>query len=207
MSMSGQCLYEDENLENIVTIEDDFTNEDEEDDVDGDAGDEKIKPLWAAIEQTTLADNIDDEVQTIPLAAARFADPALFVIIIGDEKLQITAGGGTASLTVNRGYHGTDPASHTQGDPVRLCYNAANVQVSCRDNEGSDESGMVDYCLDDGLGDPDGDYSAILELGSIAYDEKVALHRRLTVEAETDPISKQDLIHDVEAKLNEYSAS
>jgi Family of unknown function (DUF5309) len=75
---------------------------------------------------STLASNINNSVTTVPLATGTGAKLTAFdsnneissIIQIDNELIRITAGSGTDSLTVTRGYGGTTPASHTAGATV-----------------------------------------------------------------------------------------
>ncbi len=76
----------------------------------GTDGQAKDRELFLANEQTTLAADITSTQTFITLAAARFADGD--TIVIDNEQMIVTAGGGTTSLTVQRGQNGTPKASH-----------------------------------------------------------------------------------------------
>ncbi|KKM72427.1 hypothetical protein LCGC14_1420630 [marine sediment metagenome] len=198
-------LYEDAALANIVTLENIFTNPDDEADLDGDAGETAQKALFAAMEQTTLSADINNSVTTIPLNAARFADTGLNVIIIGTEKMFITAGHGTTSLTVTRPYQGTSAASHSEDDAVILCYDAAaDASVTCTDNAGTDESSWVTYCADSG-GNPDENWQSSYAIGALDYNSSaLKFWRRVVVPASSDPQLKIDLLHSVSATITEH---
>lgn len=187
----------------MVTLENSFTNPDDESDLDGDAGETSTKSLWIAMEQTTLDGGINSSVTTITLAEARFSDTALPVIVIGTEKMLITAGFGTTSLTVVRDWDGTTAASHLDGDQVISAYDAqSDASITAEDNYDTDETAWQDYCGDSG-GSPDGSYADPYALGAIAYDASLRIHRRLVVPASTDPQSKSDLLHTISATLSE----
>ncbi len=208
MSAQGQpCVYEDESLTQLVTVEDDFGNPDDESEIDGDAGDTKYKYLWIAPERGFLAADIDDTVQVLTLQAARFANPALNVVVIGAEKILVGAGFGTTNLSgLTRGYDGTSRASHTADDPVILCYDITAAKIVARDKKDTDEAGWMTYCLAPG-GVPDNIYNSHpteLALGNIAYNGKVQVRRRLIVPAGTSPRAKTDLLHDTNGKLTEH---
>jgi len=200
--MSVLRLYEDSDLTLLVSKDGDFTNPDDEDSLDGTNGDTAQKALWAAVEQTTLSSDIDDSTQTIPLAAARFADTDYSVIIVGGEKMLITSGHGTNSLTVTRGYNGTTPASHSSGDPVRLAYDCSLISIDCVDNEGTDESDWVTYCDDDG-GSPEGTWEAPHSMANLNYDQSQKIWRRVVVPASTPAAYKRDIVHRLSATINE----
>jgi hypothetical protein len=202
-------LYEDSDLTELVTVESSFTNPDDETGIDGDAGATKNKLLYVAMERGFLAADINDsdDPVTITLAAARFSDTALNTILIGSEKLQITAGWGTTSLTATRGWDGTTKAAHTTGDAVILCYDIETATIVCSDNSGTDQADWISYCLAP-AGTPDGDYNthpAVLNLGDIDYDSYVCINRRLIVPASSAPVIKADLLHDTTGLLTEHS--
>ncbi|MEA1996155.1 MAG: hypothetical protein U9N45_00885, partial [Gemmatimonadota bacterium] len=88
--MSVLRLYEDAALTQIVSKDGDFANPDDESSLDGTNGETAQGALWAAVEQTTLAADIDDSTTTVTLTAARFADTDYPVIMIGTEKMLIT---------------------------------------------------------------------------------------------------------------------
>lgn len=201
--MSVFRLYEDAALTQMVTKDGDFGNPDDEGSkINGTTGETRQKALYAAAEQTTLSDDIDDSVQTIPLAAARFADTNYSVIIIGSEKMLITAGRGTDSLTVTRGYKGTTPASHSSADPVYAAYDFTACSIDCADNEGTDESDWVTYCDDDG-GSPDGSWEAPHSLSSLNYNQNQKIWRRVVVPPSTPAAYKRDLVHNLKATIDE----
>ncbi len=203
--MSVLRLYKDDTLESMVSVEGEFSNPDQEAGLDGTNGETATVALWVAVEQTTLAADIDDTTQAITLAAARFADTDYPVIVVGSEKMLITAGFGTASITVSRGYNNTSAAAHTSGDPVRVAYDCSAVTIDCQDNDGSDESGWVTYCDDNGSGSPDGVWEAPHSLGSVAITASAAIHRRVVVPASTPAAYKLDLVHRLAATINEIS--
>ncbi len=203
--MSVLRLYKNGTLESMVSVEGEFSNPDEETGLDGTNGETATGALWVALEQTTLAADIDNAVQSITLAAPRFADTDYPVIVVGSEKMLITAGFGTASLTVSRGHNNTSPAAHTSGDAVRAAYDCSVVTIDCQDNDGSDESGWVTYCDDNGSGSPTGIWEAPHSLGSILVSASVAIHRRVVVPAGTSAAYKLDLVHRLAATINEIS--
>lgn len=201
--MSVLRLYKDQNLGQMVSAEGDFSNPDEEMSLDGGAGQTADRELWLAVEQTALgADIADTETTQVSLVAPRFADTAYPVVIIGSEKMLITAGHGSDSLTVLRGHNGTPKAPHSAGDPVRLAYDASGIGIECRDTLGSDESGWVGYCLDSG-GGPDGVWGAPLGLGALNFNQSLKIWRRVSVPTGTPAAIKQDLVHRVTATVVE----
>ena len=139
------------------------------------------------------------------MAAARFADTNYSVIIIGTEKMLITAGHGTTTLTVTRGYDGTTAAAHDDEAAVIACYDFTSISIDCYDNTGTDESAMVTYCDDDGGGNPDEDWEAPHAISNVAHDGSEAIHRQVVVDALSTAEYKRDLIHRLTATFEEYS--
>ena len=203
--MSVLRLYKDDTLESMVSAGGEFSNPDEEASLDGTNGETASAPLWVAVEQTKLAADIDDSTQSITLVAPRFSDTDYPVIVVGSEKMLITAGFGTTSLTVSRGYNNTTAAAHSSGDPVRAGYDCSSITIDCQDNEGSDESEWVTYCDDNGSGSPDGVWEAPHSLGSLSLTQSAAIHRRVVVPAGTPAAYKLDLVHRLAATINEIS--
>jgi hypothetical protein len=200
--MSVLRLYEDSELTQIISKGGDFTNPDEESSLDGTSGESATRELWAALEQTTLDGNIDDQQTTVTLDAARFADTDYSVVIVGSEKMLITAGHGTNTLTVVRGHNSTTPASHTDGDTVALAYDCSSITIDCEDTQGTDESSWVTYCDDSG-GEPDGSWEAPHSIGNLNYNQNAKIWRRVVVPASTPAAYKQDLVHRLSATVNE----
>lgn len=200
--MSVLRLYEDAALTQIVSVDGDFSNPDDESGLDGTAGETAQKALWVAVEQTTLSAGIDNAVTTIPLAAARFADSAYPVILVGSEKMLITAGFGTNSLTVTRGHGGTTKAAHSSADPVYLAYNTENNSIDCIDISGTDESSRVSYC-DDVAGSPSGSWEAPHDLNDLDHDESQKIWRRVVIPASTAAANERDLVHRLTCDIEE----
>ena len=203
--MSVLRLYKDNTLTSMVSIAGEFSNPDEETSLDGTNGETAVAALWVAVEQSTLAADIDGTTQSVTLAADRFADTDYPVLVVGSEKMLITSGFGTSTLTVNRGYNNTTAASHTTGDPVRAAYDSSSITIDCEDNQGADESGWVTYCDDDGGGSPDGVWEAPHSLANLTVTQSAAIHRRVVVPASTPAAFKQDLVHRLAATINEIS--
>jgi len=188
-------LYEDAALTQIVSVNASFNNPDDESNLSGTNGQVAEAPLWVAPEQTKLDGGIDDTQTAITLVAARFADTDYSVIIFPTgEKALITGGHGTKNLTVIRGWDGTTPAAHSDGDAVIAAYNFSDITIDCIDNQGTDESDLMLYCDDDG-GSPDESWEAPHSIGSLNYNESKKIWRQLTVEAGTATENKHDLQH------------
>jgi len=200
--MSVLRLYEDSGLSQIVSKDGDFTNPDDESSLDGTGGETATKALWVALEQTTLNGGIDNQQTTVTLDAARFSDTDYSVIIVDSEKMLITSGHGTTSLTVTRGHNNTTPASHSDAAAVRLAYDCTSISIDCEDTQGTDESSWVTYCNDSG-GSPDGNWEAPHSLGNLNYNQNAKIWRRVVVPASTPAAYKQDLVHRLSATINE----
>lgn len=194
------------NLATQVTKDGDYTTPDSETSLDGTAGETVYEALWIALDQTTLAAAITSTTATtITLTAARFPDTNYSVIRIGTEKMLITAGHGTTSLTVTRGYNSTTAATHANAAAVYASYDCTSVTIDCVDNTGTDQSSWMTFCDDDGAGSPDGSYSAphTPDDGEILYNESKAIWRKLVVPASTAATYKRDLILRISATINE----
>ena len=196
-------LYENSGLTTLVTLDGDYANPDDESSLDGTSGVTSIKALWVAPEQTTLAEILDDSETAIDITAARFADTDYPVIIIDSEKMLITAGFGTTTLTVIRGHNSTTAATHTNGTAILAAYDFTSITIDGQDNTGTDESGWLTYGDDDGGGSPDGSWAAPHTVSNIAYNSSQAIHRRVIVPSSTPAEYKRDLLHRLVATINE----
>lgn len=204
------CIYKETGLINLISLVSVFSVVDSEADISGDSGETKIKAVWGAIEQTKLNGGINDtdDPVTIALDAARFADTTLNVLLIGTEKLLMSAGFGTNSLTASRAYDGTSIAAHADDAPIYLCYTIKDPAVVALDETGGDEAGWVTFCLDSG-GSPDGSYNSHptpLDLGAnLDPADKIAFHRKLIVPASQPAQKKTDILLKTTGTLEEYS--
>jgi len=181
-------LFKDSELTEQIS-EGTLTNPDS-DVFNGTDGESKDKQLYLANEQTTLASAVDDATTTIPLAEARFVDGA--IIIIGSEQMLIVSGGGTAELTVERGYAGTAAGNHSSGTKVYSGYNYSDLTVLPVDEVGSSEASWVKLASDQA-----GLESAVegesLALGNKAHNATLSFWRRITVPASTPVQNKTDI--------------
>ena len=156
----------------------------------GTDGQAKDRELFLANEQTALAADITSTQTNLTLASARFTDGD--TIIIDTEQMVVTAGGGTTSLTVQRGQNGTAKAAHTSGTPVYSALTYTTLKVKPVDSSGSDES---DWCKV-ALAQAELDTAvpgAELTLGDKAHDVTLSFWRRFTVPAGTPVQNKTDL--------------
>lgn len=83
---------------------------------------------------SSISSAINSSVTTIPLSTGYGDTYAQFingdVLVIDSEQVLITAGGGTTSLTVTRGYNSTTAASHSAFAGIALPMTTANVAWS-----------------------------------------------------------------------------
>ena len=181
-------LYKDAELTQQIS-EGTLTNPDS-DVFNGTDGESKDRQLYLANEQTTLASNITSTQTSVTLASARFADGD--TIIIDTEQMVVTAGGGTTSLTVQRGQNGTAKAAHTSGTPVYSALTYTTLKVKPVDSSGSDESEWCKVALAQAELDT-AVPGAELSLGDKAHDVTLSFWRRFTVPAGTPVQNKTDL--------------
>ncbi len=181
-------IYKDETLTQQVS-EGDMTSPDT-DLFDGTAGESRDRELFVANEQTALAQAVDAVTSEIPLALSRFADDD--VIIIDSEEMRVLSGGGTTTLTVQRGIYGTAPDTHAQDAPVYSAVNCTGLAIEPVDTSGTDESAWCALALSEaGLG------AAVpgeaLALGDKTYSSTISFWRRITVPAGTPLQNKIDI--------------
>jgi len=156
----------------------------------GTDGQAKDRELFLANEQSALAANITSTQTNVTLAAARFADGD--TIIIDNEQMIVTAGGGTTSLTVQRGQNGTPKAAHTSATPVYSALTYTTLKVKPVDSSGSDESSWCKLALTQAELDA-AVPGAELTLGDKAHSVTLSFWRRFTVPAGTPVQNKTDL--------------
>ena len=156
----------------------------------GTDGQAKDRELFLANEQSALATNITSTQTSITLASARFVDGD--TIIIGTEQMIVTAGGGTTSLTVQRGQNGTAKAAHTSGDAVYSALSYTTLKVKPVDATGTDESGWCKLALTQVELDT-ATPGAEISLGDKAHNVTLSFWRRFTVPADTPVQNKTDL--------------
>ena len=156
----------------------------------GTDGQAKDRELFLANEQTVLAANITSTQTSITLASARFADGD--TIIIDTEQMIVTAGGGTTSLTVQRGQNGTAKATHTSGSAVYSALTYTTLKVKPVDSSGSDESNWCKVALTQVELDA-ATPGAEISLGDKAHNVTLSFWRRFTVPASTPVQNKTDL--------------
>ena len=181
-------LFEDSALTQQLS-EGDLSNPDE-DTYNGTSGEAKDKELFLANEQTTLAAAVTLSATSLELIAARFADGE--VVIVDDEQMRVTSGGGTTTLGVERGYSGTAAATHDAGAAVYSGYDYTGVAIEPVDTAGGDESGWYALTLSE-AGLDTATAGASLSVGDKAHDSSVSIWRRCTVPAATPVQNKTDL--------------
>ena len=171
-------LYKDSQLAQPVS-EGTLTSPDS-DTYNGTDGESKDRQLYLANEQTTLAADITSTQTTITLASARFADGD--TIIVGSEQMIVTAGGGTTSLTVQRGQNGTAKATHSSGATVYSALSYTTLKVKPVDATGTDESGWCKLALEAEL---DTATRGRATLGDKAHSATLSFWRRFTFRGHT----------------------
>ena len=181
-------LYKDSQLAQPVS-EGTLTNPDS-DTYNGTDGESKDRQLYLANEQTTLAADITSTQTTITLASARFADGD--TIIVDSEQMIVTAGGGTTSLTVQRGQHGTAKATHPSGTALYSALSYTTLKVKPVDASGTDESGWCKLALTQAELDT-ATPGAELTLGDKAHSATLSFWRRFTVPVGIPVQNKTDL--------------
>ncbi len=181
-------LFEDSALTQQIS-EGDLTNPDN-DSYNGTDGESKDKELFLANEQTTLASALASGATSVSLTAPRFANDE--VIIIGDEQMKITSGGGTTTLTVTRPHAGTTAVAHSSGDTVYSGYDYTDLAIEPVDSTGGDESGWYTLSLTEG-GLDSATAGASLTVADKDHDDTVSIWRRCTVPASTPVQNKTDL--------------
>lgn len=181
-------LYIDTDLTNQIS-EGTMVNPDS-DIYNGSDGESKDRELFVANEQTTLAAAMNSSQTDVQLADPRFVNDE--AIIIGSEQMRILSGGGTTTLTVERGYGGTTPTSHSSGTKVYSGYDYKGLVVQAMDTTGSDETtwcrlAATQAGLD--LVTP----GAQLILGDKPHATKLTFWRRMSVSAGTRVQNKTDV--------------
>ena len=156
----------------------------------GTYGQARDRQLFLANEQVELAAALDESATTVTLLATSFADDE--VVLIDAEQMKVLSGGGTTSLTVERGYAGSVAASHAAGATVYSGYNYTGITVSAVDAAGSDESGWYTFALTQ-VGLADAVPGVALQLADKAYSEMLSFWRRCTVPPGTPVQTKTDL--------------
>lgn len=160
------------------------------DDYDGTGGEAKDRQLFVANEWTTLAAPLNSSQTELQLAAPRFRDGE--IIAAGSEQMLVTAGGGTATLTVERGASGTSAAAHEVGETVYSGYDYSGLTVQPIDTAGGDESSW--YRLAAAQAGLDGAVpGAPFVLGAKPHNQTLSFWRRCTVPAGTSVQNKTDL--------------
>ena len=123
------CMYTDAALTDRLT--DSGGGNPDSDIYNGTYGQSHDRQLFLANEHAVLTGPLDAEEDVITLDAPGFADDE--VIIVEAEQMKILSGGGTATLTVQRGYGGTAAVSHPAGTRCFFTFiNASNCKAGPR---------------------------------------------------------------------------
>ncbi len=181
-------VFKDEALTEQIS-EGDHSNPD--DDVfDGAAGDSKDRQLFIANEQATLAVGLDETSSTILLSAPRFSDGD--ILILDTEQMQVVSGGGTATLTVIRGFGTTSAAAHVMGTTIYAAYDYGELTITPSDISGPSEASWIRVAssqIELDTATPGG----FLNLGSKPHHTTLSFWRRITVPPNTPVQKKTDL--------------
>lgn len=153
-------------------------------------GESRDRQLFVANEQGTLVALLDDVQTHLELITPCFRDGE--IVIVGSEQLRIASGGGTSSLTVERGASGTTPATHEAGATVFSAYDYSGLTVQPIDTSGSDESGWYRLALTQ-AGLDEAAPGASLNIGDKPHAQTLSFWRRCTVPRATPVQNKQDL--------------
>ena len=190
-------LYLDAALTNPIS-EGDHSNPDK-DLFNGSDGEAKDRLLYLANEQTTLSSGLDEVTTVLPLASPVFANGD--ILAIGTEQLRIISDGGTTTPTVERGYGGTTPITHSSGDAVYAGYDYADLTITPLDMDGADETSWITLGID--LADLDTNTPGTpLNLSAKTHQTTHSFWRRITVPANTPVQNKTDLRLQISATQN-----
>lgn len=181
-------LYKDTDLTDQIS--EGTMNNPDSDIYNGSDGESRDRELFLANEQTTLAAAMDSSTTAVQLSAPRFANEE--TIIVGSEQMRVVSGGGTASLTVERGYGGTTATGHSSGTKVYSGYDYTGLLVEVLDAAGGDESAWLRLAATQAELDS-ATPGAPLNLGDKPHSTKLSFWRRVTVPAETAVQNKTDI--------------
>lgn len=182
-------LYKDAELASSLS-EGDWTNPDG-DIYDGTHGQSYDRRLYLANEYALLAAPLDAVAINLNLQSPGFANGE--VVIADDEQMKIVAGGGTAAITVQRGYAGSTPAVHAAGTTVFSGYNYTGISVGVVDTADSDEASWYRFALTrEGL--DEAAPGVPLALADKTYLQTLSFWRRCTVPSGTPVQNKTDLL-------------
>lgn len=160
------------------------------DSYNGTDGEARDRQLFVANEQGALAAPLDAAETQLELTAPRFQDGE--IVVVGSEQLRIISGGGTSSLTVERGASGSTPSAHEAGAAVYSAYDYAGLSVQPIDTSGADESGWYRLALTQ-AGLDGAAPGASLNIGDKPHTQTISFWRRCTVPPATAVQNKLDL--------------
>ena len=160
------------------------------DSYNGTDGESRDRQLFVANEQSALAAPLDAAQTQLELTAPRFRDGE--IVIIGSEQLRVASGGGTSSLTIERGASGTTPATHEAGTTVYSAYDYSGLSIQPIDVTGADESGWYRLALTQ-AGLDGATPGAPLNIGDKPHTQTLSFWRRCTVPPATAVQNKLDI--------------
>lgn len=156
----------------------------------GTDGDSKDRELFLANEQTGLAAGISAVATTIQTTEARFTNGQY--VIVDNEQMRVTAGGGTTTLTVTRGANGTTATTHTAGARIYTATDYTTLTVEVLDTVGTSEATWYRFSKTQ-AGLDTANPGASLNLGSKQHGATLSFWRRVTVPAGSPVENKIDL--------------
>lgn len=157
---------------------------------DGTHGESRDRKLYLANEHVALAEALGSSGTALVLETPAFANGE--TIIVDAEQMKVVAGGGTALLTVERGYAGATPAAHTVGSVAWSGYDYTDLTVGVVDASGTDETTWYRFAGTQAELDA-ATPGASLSLGDKPCHETLAIWRRCTVPGGTPVQNKADL--------------
>ena len=113
------CIYKDAELTSPLSTGD-GSNADTIT-VDGDTGGLFDHMLYLANKRSVLAASVDAQATQISVGSAIFSDGEF--LMADSEVMRISGGGGTTTLTVQRGANGTTAAPHADAAPIHTACN------------------------------------------------------------------------------------
>ena len=157
---------------------------------DGTHGEARDRQLYLANEHVALAEALGSSGTTLVLETPAFTNGE--TIIVDAEQMKVLAGGGTAMLTVERGYAGATPAAHTIGSVAWSGYDYTDLAVGVIDSSATDETAW--YCFAWTQAELDAATpGASIAVGNKACLETLAIWRRCSVPGGTPVQNKADL--------------
>ncbi len=157
---------------------------------DGTHGESRDRQLYLANEHASLAGALGSSGTTLLLATPAFTNGD--IIIVNAEQMKVITGGGTTTLTVERGYAGTTPAAHSVAAVMWSAYDYTGLTIGAVDASGTDETEWYRFAPTQAALDA-ATPGAPLSLGNRPYYQSLPFWRRCVVPAGTSVQNKTDL--------------